>query len=606
MATPRTPNQKKQYTKLNARLAKYGKLIEQLYEKYNREAAKIAMRTAYDPEVGDMFQFKDYPITRDAISKLMEEYMGDMVATINRTTSKEWQNSNEFQDLLVNKVLKSYGVKDKNGEEYQKYYQANPDHLKAFQNRTINGMNLSHRVWNLKEQYKQELEMGLSVGIEKGSSATSLAKELKQYLKDPDKLFRRVRDKYGNLQLSKNAKAYHPGRGVYRSSYKNALRLTRSETNMAYRTAEQTRWRQFDFVVGYEIKLSQSHPCHDVCDTLAGKYPKDFVWTGWHPMDMCYCVSILKTDEEFASLDDNPSVNEVADVPDEFKDWVRDNADRIETAEKRGTQPYFIRDNKEYIQGILKPGEGESDKNIGNYSQEIKENIWTEEYVKEIQRAGIFFRDKDELIERMSSSPFAKLDIVQLDSDIRMIMTRHGFGECDISGKITVQPNGDVSLDWSDLNNRFLLNRKFFIDSEGRKVVDHHLFQLSSKLQGLGISKKIFQSLYRQYKATGVERLEVFANIDVGGYTWARYGFCVKKRSEVISAIRFSALTQKQEKKIMEIIDAHFSSSSAPFPMHKIAKLPYGKKALLGGCWDGVLDLFDDAQRSTFERYLRR
>ena len=216
-------------------------------------------------------------------------------------------------------------------------------------------VNLSRRVWNLKEQYKQELEMGLSVGIEKGTSAASLAKKMKQYLNEPDKLFRRVRDKFGNLQLSKNAAAYHPGRGVYRSSFKNAMRLTRSETNMAYRTAEQTRWKQFDFVVGYEIKLSQSHPCHDVCDELAGKYPKDFVWTGWHPMDMCYCVSILKTQDEFwRDLgEDNPdkSENEVTDVPEAFKNWVKDNEERIETAEKRGTQPYFIRDNKEYIDG---------------------------------------------------------------------------------------------------------------------------------------------------------------------------------------------------------------------------------------------------------------
>lgn len=361
MATPRTPNQKKQYAQLNIRLAKYGKLVEQLYEKFNREAARIAMRTDYDPDAGKLFRFQDFPQTRDAVQKLLSEYMSDMTGTIHRTTSIEWENSNEFQDLVANKVLKAYGVKAKDGTEYERYFQANSDHLKAFQTRTVNGMNLSRRVWNLKEQYKQELEMGLSVGIEKGVSAASLAKQMKQYLNEPDKLFRRVRDKFGNLQLSKNAKAYHPGRGVYRSSYKNAMRLTRSETNMAYRTAEQTRWRQFDFVVGYEIKLSQSHPCHDVCDELAGKYPKDFVWTGWHPMDLCYCVSILKTQDEFwRDLgEDNPgkSEKEVTDVPEAFKNWVRDNEERITNAEKRGTQPYFIRDNKEYIQGILKPAD---------------------------------------------------------------------------------------------------------------------------------------------------------------------------------------------------------------------------------------------------------
>ncbi len=356
MATPRTPNQRKQYAKLNARLAKYGKLIERLYDKFNREAANIAMRTNYTSDSGKMFRFRDYPQTREALKVLLSEYVSDLTGTINSTTSEEWQNSNDFQDLVANKVLRVYGVTAKDGKEYQRYYQVNSDHLKAFQTRTVNGMNLSRRVWNMKEQYQQELEMGLSVSIEKGTSAAELAKELKQYLKNPDKLFRRVRNKFGNLKLSQNAKAYHPGSGVYRSSYKNALRLTRSEANMAYRTAEQTRWRQFDFVVGYEIKLSKSHPCHDVCDTLAGKYPKTFRWTGWHPMDMCYCVSILKTDDEFWS-DSPESRNEVKDVPQGFRDWIKDNAERIEKAEKRGTQPYFIVDNKKVVEGILKPSE---------------------------------------------------------------------------------------------------------------------------------------------------------------------------------------------------------------------------------------------------------
>lgn len=60
---------------------------------------------------------------------------------------------------------------------------SNPQHLKAFQRRRINGMGLSRRVWNLRTQYKRELELGLSVGIERGTSANALARELKQYLK---------------------------------------------------------------------------------------------------------------------------------------------------------------------------------------------------------------------------------------------------------------------------------------------------------------------------------------------------------------------------------------------------------------------------------------
>lgn len=62
------------------------------------------------------------------------------------------------------------------------------------------------------------------------------------------------------------------------------------------------------------------------------------------------------TDDEFWS-DSKESRNEVKDVSQGFKDWVRDNKERIEKAGKRGTQPYFIRDNKEVIEGILKQKE---------------------------------------------------------------------------------------------------------------------------------------------------------------------------------------------------------------------------------------------------------
>ena len=107
-----------------------------------------------------------------------------------------------------------------------------------------------------------------------------MARDLKQYLKHPDKLFRRVRDERGILHFSKNAAAFHPGQGVYRSSYQNARRLAVTETNMAYRTADHERWQNLDFVVGIEIHLSSNHTCkgrdgkpyrfEDICDQLQG------------------------------------------------------------------------------------------------------------------------------------------------------------------------------------------------------------------------------------------------------------------------------------------------------------------------------------------------
>ena len=337
MAKVKIPNQKSKYSALNKRLAKYVLLVERIYDSLNLEAAKIALSSGYNGE--KPFRFSDYPITRDRVNKLKSTFVNELRTLIYSGTSSEWKESNLIQDLLANKVLKAYDAYSEK-DRYKHYYQVNSDALKAFQNRKDDGMGLSQKLWNQAANYREELEYAISSSIQKGVSAVSLSKRVSKYLQDFPKLQKDYKEKYG--------KAVHCHDCEYRS-----IRLARSEINMAYRTAEQTRWQQMDFVVGYEIKLSAKHPCHDVCDSLAGKYPKDFKWTGWHPNDMCYLVPILNTEEEFWS-DSTTSINEVKDVPEGFKKWIDKNIYRIENAEARGTLPYFVKDNKAYVDNVRK------------------------------------------------------------------------------------------------------------------------------------------------------------------------------------------------------------------------------------------------------------
>ena len=144
-------------------------------------------------------------------------------------------------------------------EEAERYQARNLEALSAFQKRKENGLNLSQRVWKYAEELKDAMELGIDVGLGEGKSAQQLSRDLRQYLNEPDRLYRRVRDKGGNLRLSKAAKMYHPGQGVYRSSAKNAQRLTRTEINMAYRESEYLRWQQLDFIVGIRVMLSNNH-----------------------------------------------------------------------------------------------------------------------------------------------------------------------------------------------------------------------------------------------------------------------------------------------------------------------------------------------------------
>jgi hypothetical protein len=347
MAKPKTPNARKAYSALDKRAERYVALIKQVYDTYNREAAKIALRTSYD---GDKpFSFSDYPETAASVKKLRKEFAGNIETVITNAITNGWRNADKFNDNLVKSVLKQYG-EDVRAEELKNYLRHDNPALKAFIVRKDKGMNLSSRVWNQSGDYIAELEAAISVSMEERLSAAEMSRKIRECLNEPHKLFRRVRDMYGDLQLSKPAMAYHPGQGVYRSSYKNAMRLCRTEVNMAYRTADNNRWSNLDFVVGMEVKRSRTEYDCPVCDSLKGKYPKDFLFVGWHPQCRCYQISILKTEEEFWDDDGTEtSVNEVTDVPEGFKKWVAENAKRIAVSEYKGTTPYFLLDNSKYV-----------------------------------------------------------------------------------------------------------------------------------------------------------------------------------------------------------------------------------------------------------------
>lgn len=344
MSKPKIPNQKKKYQELNTRLNKYVALVEHIYDVLNLEAAKAVLRTDYSSNSENPFKWSDYPQTKKQIEDIQAQFVNYIHTIIYRGISEEWENSNEVQDLMANKVLRAYNAQV-DGEKYKVLYQVNSDALKAFQNRKDKGFNVSAKLWQQSTIYKQELEAAISCAIQKGKSAITLSKQISKYLLDFPSLQKDYKDKYGSAEHLKDCE--------YRS-----IRLARSEINMAYRTAENERWKQMDFVVGYEIKLSSSHhhrmPHGDICDRLAGKYPKDFVWTGWHPNDLCYKIPILKTEEEFWEWDGRSestteSVNKVKDVPNAFKQWIGTNSQRIADAKRNGTLPYFLKDNPSYL-----------------------------------------------------------------------------------------------------------------------------------------------------------------------------------------------------------------------------------------------------------------
>lgn len=353
------------------RVQRYAKELDKIYDTALKEAAKIGASIKPFFKLNKPLNFGDYPQASKQLQKLINEINNGISRTIENGITLEWEYSNQKNDEVL-KTLFGEKFKKLSRDQQRRYFSTNGKALDAFLKREDTaGLNLSDKVWRYTNQFKMEIEMGLDLGIRDGVSSAKMATELKKYLQHPDKLFRRVKDEHGVLQLSKNALAYHPGQGVYRSSYKNALRLARTETNMAYRSSDHERWKQMDFVKGIEIKLSNNHTCNgipfvDMCDDLKGIYPKTFKFTGWHPNCRCYAVPVFAQsfddflDGKLTELETGkkPSKQnqDIKDVPQNFKAYIEKNKDRLDRAMERGTLPYYIRDNFEVGNGgVLTP-----------------------------------------------------------------------------------------------------------------------------------------------------------------------------------------------------------------------------------------------------------
>lgn len=378
---------------LFSRTEHYADNVRRLYASATDELLKLsAMKVSNG--VSAAFSFSDSKRLSEQANAILRALYSGVYNEIKGGVIAEWGNANKSCDALITSI---FGKKVKEDNHYARYFARNKESVDVFFKRKseYGGLNLSQRVWKYVGDFKTEMEMALSVAMGEGKSAATISREVRKYLQRPDMMFRRFRVKtgeqdifdadgnivgkepvYGRVWKRKvvdavtgnvswqtvKLKDYSFGRGVYRSSYKNAMRLARTETNMAYRSADQERWRQLDFVIGYRVVLSDNHPEPDICNDLSarrgekgsrGVYPKDFVFKGWHPQCRCYVVPILADEKEFdkiqeAILNDEPipeSKSVIREPNKYFQDWWMKNKKRVSEAQ---SLPYWVKDNPKY------------------------------------------------------------------------------------------------------------------------------------------------------------------------------------------------------------------------------------------------------------------
>lgn len=375
MSKKLTSKQKKE--QLNQLFAAYNRRLGMLYSGYVKKL--LALGYSEDVLENDaLFNFDNFPVLKARLNGIFNDYFQNSMlcykSGITSGVSLAYSHDND--------ALGQFSVlTDKALETARKTAAAT---FIANRLNAKNGLNLAQSVWNYCQQTKAEFEMAMSNviadGLEKGTSAEEVGRRIRQYLNNPDMMYRR----YHTVKVLKNGQKKdvvtwrrkciidgrvrfveepleHVGQGVYRSARKNALRVARTEINAAYHKARNGRWANEPFVIGQHIHISPQHDPDedaDICDELEGYYPKDFDWDSWHPQCMCTSDPVMISGEERKQfykrmlngedMSSYVSPNSIKDVPDQYKRYIEANGDKIVDAFKRGKLAWHLANNKSY------------------------------------------------------------------------------------------------------------------------------------------------------------------------------------------------------------------------------------------------------------------
>lgn len=374
---------KKEKEQLNLLFAVYNKRLGRLYSDYVKKLTSLG----YGEDVLEddaLFNFDNFPQLKARLNDIFNDYYQNSLLCYKSGITDGVALAYNHDEMVIGgySVLTDKAIRVARDTAAVTFIS---NRLK-----TKNGLNLAQIVWNYCQQTKSEFEMAMSNtiadGIKEGSSAEEIGKSIRKYLNDPDMMYRR----YHTIKVQKNGKkkdvvtwrrrriidgkvrfVEEPlekvGMGVYRSARKNALRVARTEINAAYHKARNERWQNEPFVIGQYIHVSPQHNIDDICNDLEGRYPKDYVWISWHPQCICTLDPITIQGEEkkefykrlMAGEDMSNYVGRFAvkDVPDYYKQYIKDNSEAIVKAGMRGKLAWHLQDNTKYWAHLLSPSD---------------------------------------------------------------------------------------------------------------------------------------------------------------------------------------------------------------------------------------------------------
>ncbi len=197
---------------------------------------------------------------------------------------------------------------------------------------------------------------------------------------------------------------------------------------------------------------------------------------------------------------------------------------------------------------------------------------------------------KDSPMGKVGKEAFARLS-----DDVTKILSDANISTSGVSVNVL---DSSLYIQSKDIQ----ITREF---SENTGVMEHAYFEITDpNARGKGVSKAIHRALMPIYEKLGVKRLDVYAALDNGGYTWAQYGFRITRFS-VPHLIDYQ-MHEKYQPQARALVKDYFEAhpDAKFFPMRIMSSQPWGKEALTGTSWYGYLDFTDSEQKKDFTDYI--
>jgi GNAT superfamily N-acetyltransferase len=230
----------------------------------------------------------------------------------------------------------------------------------------------------------------------------------------------------------------------------------------------------------------------------------------------------------------------------------------------------------------------------------------------------------------------------ETSSDARKVLAEKGITPEELRQDYLGGHDGEVEIDvgYSDSSRMYI--DADILDADGRyvgemeRVIDfnnstakHNLFQLEDSATGSNIGKDILAGQMRMYNRLGIKEVHLSANIDVGGYAWAKYGFApssasgnqawgmwaVHRADELHASNQIDTTTKNYIKSFARSDDPHAVWHISDLRQSVVRtdrsrgtsqRMTLGKALLLGSSWSGKIKLDDPVAMTRFHAYVER